>query len=163
MIADAADRRRTAPTGADEPEPLAGTSARSASAAEFEDAPDVLALVRDDPNVIRLEGGQILFAEGDPSKCMYVVKSGSLRIRSGSVIYEDVGAGGIVGEMGLVEQHQPRSAMVYALTDAELIEIDDTRFFALVAETPRFALTVMRVLSRRLRAMDRRYRHEPWA
>lgn len=164
MIADAADRRRTAPTGGNEDEPPAGTSPERDSVAEIDDDdPDVLALVLDDPDVIRLESGQVLFAEGDPSNCMYVVKSGSLRIRSGSVIYEDVSAGGIVGEMGLVEQHQPRSAMVYALTETELIAIDDARFFALVAETPRFALTVMRVLSRRLRAMDRRYRHEPWA
>jgi CRP/FNR family cyclic AMP-dependent transcriptional regulator len=162
MIVEAADARRTAPPGEDEPEPAADYAAEGASVAEIDD-PDVLTLVRDDPHVLRLESGEILFAEGDPSSCMYVVKSGSLRIRSGSVVYEDVTPGGIVGEMGLVEQHQPRSAMVYALTDSELIEIDDTRFFALVAETPRFALTVMRVLSRRLRAMDRRYRHEPWA
>jgi CRP-like cAMP-binding protein len=53
--------------------------------------------------------------------------------------------------------------MVYALADSELIAIDEARFSALVSETPRFALTVMQVLSRRLRAMDRRYRHEPWA
>jgi CRP-like cAMP-binding protein len=125
--------------------------------------PDILGFVRNEPQTVRLETGQVLFAEGDASNCMYVVKSGRLRIRSGSVIYEDVGPGGIVGEMGLVEGHQPRSAMVYALAESELIAIDDARFFALVAETPRFALDIMQVLSRRLRAMDRRYRPEPRA
>jgi CRP-like cAMP-binding protein len=88
---------------------------------------------------------------------MYVVRSGKLSIRSGSVVYEDVGPGGIVGEMGIVEALQPRSAMVYALTDAELVEIDELRFLALVEEVPGFALAVMRVLSRRLRRMDVRY------
>ena len=124
---------------------------------------DILSLVTNNAEATRLESGQVLFAEGDAADCMYVVKSGRLRIRSGSVVYEDIGPGGIVGEMGLVERHQPRSATVYALTDAELIAIDDARFVALVGETPRFAVTVMQVLSRRLRAMDRRYRPEPWA
>ena len=52
----------------------------------------------------------MLFTEGDPPNSMYVVKSGTLRIRSGGVIYEDVGPGGIVGEMALVEHYPTRSA-----------------------------------------------------
>jgi CRP-like cAMP-binding protein len=160
-IVDAAEGRRPAPAGADEQEPIS-RPLQSAPAAPIGDR-DVLTWVKDDPHVMRLESGQVLFSEGDPATCMYVLKSGSLRIRSGSVVYEDVRPGGIVGEMGLVEQHQPRSAMVYALSDCELITIDEARFFALVAETPHFALTVMQILSRRLRAMDRRYRPEPWA
>jgi CRP-like cAMP-binding protein len=58
--------------------------------------------VIDDPHIF-LERGQVLFAEGDRPSCMYIVKSGALQIRSGSVIYEDVRPGGFVGEMGLVE------------------------------------------------------------
>ena len=119
--------------------------------------PELVAFVRNDPH-IDLETGQVLFAEGDPPTCMYIVKTGALQIRSGNVVYEDVGPGGIVGEMGLVEKHQTRSATVYALTDSQLVEIDDVRFLWFVERTPGFAITVMRVLSRRLRAMDRRYR-----
>ena len=121
--------------------------------------PNFVALVIDHPHIV-LESGQILFAEGDPPTCMYIVKSGALQIRSGSVVYEDVGPGGIVGEMGLVEKHQTRSATVYALTDSELVEIDDARFSVLVAQVPSFAIAVMQALSRRLRVMDRRYRPE---
>ena len=99
----------------------------------------------------------MLFKNGDPGPRMFFVRSGTLRVRSGSVIYEDVGAGGIVGEMGIVETNMPRSAMVYALTPVELVEIDQLHFLALVAEAPGFALAVMRVLSRRLRRMDDRY------
>jgi CRP/FNR family cyclic AMP-dependent transcriptional regulator len=99
----------------------------------------------------------VLFKNGDPSACMYVVRSGTLTIRSGRVIYENVGPGGIVGEMGIVETLMPRSAMVYARSAVELVEIDEQRFLSLVEETPSFALAVMRVLSRRLRTMDVRY------
>jgi CRP-like cAMP-binding protein len=89
--------------------------------------PDFAGLVIDDPHIV-LERGQLLFAEGDPTSSMYIVKSGALQIRSGSVIYEDVGQGGIVGEMSLVERHQTRSVTVYALTDSELVEIDGRGF-----------------------------------
>jgi CRP/FNR family cyclic AMP-dependent transcriptional regulator len=131
------------------------------AAGAMPDDPEVVGLVVDDPQTA-LESGEVLFAEGDPPTCMYVVKNGTLRIRSGSVIYEDVGPGGIVGEMGLVEANHTRSATVYALTDCELVAIDKARFFSLVTQAPNFAITVMQVLSRRLRAMDRRYRAEPW-
>ena len=118
---------------------------------------DLIALFSQEPTTVRLEGGQVLFKNGDPGPSMFFVRSGTLRVRSGSVIYEDVGAGGIVGEMGIVETNMPRSAMVYALTPVELVEIDQPHFLALVAEAPGFALAVMRVLSRRLRRMDDRY------
>jgi CRP/FNR family transcriptional regulator, cyclic AMP receptor protein len=118
---------------------------------------DLVAAFRDEPNVVRLERGEVLFKNGDPSACLYVVRTGTLTIRSGRVVYETVGPGGIVGEMGLVEAHMPRTAMVYARTPAELVEIDEPRFLALVEQTPSFALAVMRALSRRLRTMDVRY------
>jgi CRP-like cAMP-binding protein len=95
---------------------------------------------------------------------MYIVRNGTLRIRSGSIVYEDAIAGGIVGEMGLVEDSgMPRTAMVYALTVSELVKIDQPQFFSFIAETPSFAKTVMRVLSRRLRRMDKLYRPDEWA
>ena len=119
--------------------------------------PDFARLVIDDPHIV-LETGQVLFAEGDPPTCMYIVRTGALQIRSGSVVYEDVGPGGIVGEMCLVERHQTRSATVYALRDSELVEIDEARFSSLIVQAPSFAIAVMQALSRRLRVMDRRYR-----
>jgi CRP/FNR family transcriptional regulator, cyclic AMP receptor protein len=124
--------------------------------------PDLLEVFRGEPHIMAMQPGEILFKEGDPGTSMFVVRDGVLRIRSGSVVYEDVVRGGIVGEMGLVEKLMPRSATVYALTACELLEIDEERFFALVERTPRLAITVMRVLSRRLRHMDGRYRVAHW-
>jgi len=124
--------------------------------------PDLLDVFRDEPHIVALQPGEILFKEGDPGTSMFVVRDGVLRIRSGSVVYEDVVRGGVVGEMGLVEKLMPRSATVYALTASELVEIDAERFFALVERTPHLAITVMRVLSRRLRHMDGRYRVARW-
>ena len=58
----------------------------------------------------------------------------------------------------MIEEHMARSATVIAGTYCELVEIDVPRFLALVANTPAFSLTVLRVIARRLRVMNRRYR-----
>jgi len=109
--------------------------------------------------IITLRSGNFLFREGDEiADALYIVKTGTVRIISGSIVYETVGAGGIVGEMALVDVGMPRSASVIAGTSAELIKIDVPKFLALVASAPDFALTVMRVMARRIRSMNSRYR-----
>lgn len=102
--------------------------------------------------------GEFLFREGDEAQALYIVKKGSLRIMSGSVVYETLTAGGVVGEMALIDEGAPRSASVLAVTHTELWEIDADTFRSMVATNPNFALIVMRVMARRLRIMNQRYR-----
>jgi CRP/FNR family transcriptional regulator len=109
---------------------------------------------------VRLKSGEFLFREGDEARCFYVVKRGTVRIVSGGTLYETVKRGGIVGEMAMIDAGVPRSANVIAGTLAELAEIDMNTFLSLVADTPSFVLTIMRVLTRRLRVMNQRYRAE---
>jgi len=107
---------------------------------------------------ISVRPGEFLFREGDDADALYIVTRGLLRIVSGSVVYETVRAGGIVGEMAIVDEGIPRSASVIAGTFAELIKVDSSQFNALIADAPEFALMVMRVMARRLRLMNQRYR-----
>jgi len=107
---------------------------------------------------VTLKPGEFLFREGDEARFLYVVKSGTLRVMSGSTVYETLRAGSIVGEMAIIEAEMPRSANVIAGTYAELAAIDLDKFLALVSNAPSFALTVMRVITRRLRVMNQRYR-----
>ncbi len=111
-----------------------------------------------DSKPVTLKPGEVLFREGDDAHAMYVVKQGTLRILSGSTILETVRDGGLIGEMAIIEDKMPRSATVIAGTYCELVEIDVPRFLSLVANTPTFSITVLRVISRRLRVMNRRYR-----
>lgn len=110
--------------------------------------------------IVTVDGGDFLFREGDPADALYIVRKGVLRIVSGSIVYETVKAGGIVGEMGIVDQGGRRSASVIAGTRAELEKIDRSAFLAAIQSTPDFALEVMQVMARRLRVMNRRYRHD---
>jgi CRP/FNR family cyclic AMP-dependent transcriptional regulator len=108
--------------------------------------------------MVRLKPGEFLFREEDEARCLYIVKRGTLRVMSGSTVFETLRAGAIVGEMAIIEAEMPRSATVIAGTHAELAAIDLDKFLKLVSNTPSFALTVMRVIARRLRVMNQRVR-----
>ena len=88
--------------------------------------------------LILVRPGEFLFREGDEAQSLYVVKKGSLRIMSGSVVYETITAGGVVGEMALIDDGAPRSASVLAVTHTELWEIDTDTFRSMVATEPEF-------------------------
>ncbi|MGH8727643.1 MAG: Crp/Fnr family transcriptional regulator [Burkholderiales bacterium] len=97
--------------------------------------------------------GEFVFQRGQPGNVVYIVASGSVEIRIGDTVMEVVGAGGIIGEMSLLDG-APRSATAIAKTACELIEIDERRFLFLISQSPMFALDVMRVMARRLRSTN---------
>jgi CRP-like cAMP-binding protein len=98
----------------------------------------------------RFRAGQMIFAAGEPADCMYVVKAGRVDIVKGQEIIETVGPEGFFGELALVDAG-PRAAAARAQTDCELAPINDEQFQFMVAQTPSFALVVMRALATRLR------------
>jgi CRP-like cAMP-binding protein len=110
-----------------------------------------------DTELVSLHAGEFLFREGDAAEALYVVKKGTLRVVSGSTVYETLKPGGIVGEMAIIDQSSRRSASVIAGTYAELLKIDRKQFLDLVANNPDFSIEVMQVMARRLRVMNQRY------
>jgi CRP-like cAMP-binding protein len=101
-------------------------------------------------NTVTLEPGEVVFSEGDPGDVMFAVVEGSVDILIGDVVVETVEAGGIVGELALVDTG-PRSASAIARTAARLARVDRREFTFLVQEHPTFALQVMRILADRIR------------
>lgn len=99
-------------------------------------------------------GGQTIIAEGASATEMYVVRSGRVSIKVHEKMIEEVGPGGIFGEMALIAE-SGRGAAVVAVEDCVVIPVDQRLFLILVQDTPNFALNVLRVLSRRLRNMNR--------
>jgi CRP/FNR family transcriptional regulator, cyclic AMP receptor protein len=120
-------------------------------------AEDFRGLFSEETVTITFEGGRELFTKDDPGHDLYVVKSGEIQILDGNHVLETVSAGGIIGEMALVDGG-PRSATARAVTESVVIPIDERRFLFLVQQTPFFAIRVMRLMSRRLRAMNERAR-----
>jgi CRP/FNR family cyclic AMP-dependent transcriptional regulator len=110
-------------------------------------------LVQHADNVKAYKEGQIIFQAGDPGDCMYVIRSGEVDIHIHDKVVETVGAGGIFGEMALLDK-EARSATAVARGDCEVVPIDQKRFLFMVQQTPFFALELMKVLTHRLRTMN---------
>jgi CRP-like cAMP-binding protein len=101
------------------------------------------------------KAGDVVLEEGAPAKEMFFVRSGKVAIKVHGKSVEDVAAGGMFGEMALID-HSPRSATVVAEEDSVLVPINERLFVVLVQDTPFFALDVMRVLVERIRFMNER-------
>jgi CRP-like cAMP-binding protein len=84
---------------------------------------------------------------------MYVVTEGEVEISLRGRVLETVHAGGIFGELALID-HKQRSAEVDAKTPVSVAAIDQEYFLDLVRNHPNFALEVMRIMSERLRHLD---------
>jgi CRP/FNR family cyclic AMP-dependent transcriptional regulator len=100
--------------------------------------------------------GEVIFKEGDAAEQLFVIKSGEVAIRSGNRTLAELSTNHIFGEMALIDD-APRSATAVARTDVELVPISEKQFLFLVSQTPFFALKVMRVLARRLRATNKSF------
>lgn len=112
-------------------------------------------LFRHEPTFVEVAAGDYLFREGDASKeVMYVLIAGKANILVGDKLVEEAGAGTIVGEMGIINPNEKRSASVLALTNCRFAELTTKRFKYLVSEAPYFAIDVMQVLADRLRRAD---------
>jgi CRP/FNR family transcriptional regulator, cyclic AMP receptor protein len=102
-----------------------------------------------------LPSGSTIFEQGQPGDFMYVVLDGEIEIRYDDEVVDTASAGGIIGEMALIDS-SPRSATAVAKSDCRLVPVDAKHFQFLVSETPDFALEVMRSLANRLRRTTNR-------
>jgi CRP/FNR family transcriptional regulator, cyclic AMP receptor protein len=99
---------------------------------------------------------EVIFREGHTGDELYVIKSGTVEIHAGQRVLAILEEGDFFGEMALIDP-APRMASAIAKTDVQLIPISEKRFIELVTETPAFALDLLRILVRRIRARDGQY------
>ena len=98
--------------------------------------------------------GDVIFQKDEPGYVMYLVAKGEVEILIHNKVVETVGAGGVVGEMALLDMG-PRSATATAKTACQLLPIDRERFQQQVKKSPSFSLQVMRIMAERLRRLDK--------
>ncbi len=98
--------------------------------------------------------GEVIFREGERGEEFFVIRRGEIEIRLGNRLLETLRENEIFGEMALIDAG-PRSADAVAKTDAVVAPITEKQYLFLVKHTPYFALKVLRVLARRLRAQNR--------
>lgn len=100
----------------------------------------------------RFRQGDIIYSEGTPSDCAYIIASGSVEVSrtagEGTVPLAHLHSGQIFGEVGVIRD-KPRSTSTRAATDATLLEITKQDFDTAFGDNP-LALTLLRMLCERL-------------
>ncbi|HEX9395364.1 MAG TPA: cyclic nucleotide-binding domain-containing protein [Burkholderiales bacterium] len=98
----------------------------------------------------RYDRGKIIMVAGQTGALMYVVLEGRVAISIRGALVQYVGAGGVFGEMALVDQ-SPRSANATAETDCVLLGINRHVFLNLVKSDPTFGASLLGAVAERVR------------
>jgi CRP-like cAMP-binding protein len=92
-----------------------------------------------------------IFQPGERGDCAYIVKTGRVEMREKGRAVELLAPGEIFGELALLD-HEPRTASAVACGRVEVIPIDRAMFEVLIRDDSDFALTIVHLLARSLRA-----------
>ena len=102
---------------------------------------------------VTFKPGDTLFAQGQQSDVAYTLISGeadvSIDTPDGRIVISTVGENQIVGEMGIITG-EPRSATIIARSEIVALSIRKDVFTALLAEFPVMAMSVTRLIVKRL-------------
>ena len=115
---------------------------------------DDLTLLEDASRHARLTAGEVLMREGSPGGSLYVIIEGEFEITKragpGDLVIAVRGPGEVIGEMSLLDG-SPRTATVRSLGKSHLLEIDQTAFRRLVESSPTATLSILQIITSRLR------------
>jgi hypothetical protein len=95
----------------------------------------------------RAQAGEVLFRKGDVADEMFFVVSGRLRLLESGV---ELGAGAVVGELGLLAPGRLRTQALQCVEDAALLRIGYDRVEQLYFQNPRFGFYFLRLTTARL-------------
>ncbi len=94
-----------------------------------------------------IKAGDVLFEKGDPVDSLYYLAEGAVEIEGQDVT---VPAGNIFGEMAFFNNSAVRMATVRCIEETVVYEVNEKRFTRLQYEDPKFAMSVMRLVTKRL-------------
>lgn len=114
------------------------------------------------PNQIRkLNKGELLFAEGENSRAMYLLRTGMIRIfkkkGDAQIEIDTIRNGQILGELAFLDG-QPRSASAEALTNCELMEVSSQTFADTMTKIPDWLKLLLKTVVGRMRTASTRIR-----
>jgi CRP/FNR family transcriptional regulator, cyclic AMP receptor protein len=101
------------------------------------------------------EKNTLLFKEGDTGDCMFIIRSGEVRIHKGNTILAVLREKEVFGELSLLDA-ETRSASATCQTDCILFRIDQEPFYELIESRPEVARGFIKILCQRLRAQNER-------
>ena len=104
-------------------------------------------------NIIDCVAGDRVLKKGNVARNLFVVLEGTLEVRDGDTLLRVLSPGDVLGEIAFLLE-QPRSADVYAATDARVLSLSEGTVRELIESDPEVAahllLNVSKMLCRRL-------------
>jgi len=95
------------------------------------------------------QAGKVIMNAGAVGAVMYVVLEGRVSIAVGASVVEQVGPGGLFGELALVDR-SARAATATADTDCRLLAINRNDFLNLVKSKPVFGASLLKSIALRM-------------
>jgi ATP/ADP translocase len=116
---------------------------------------DVLTRIAQIAEEMRCEQNHVIFKEGDHGDSMFVIISGKVDVIQNDHSITQLERGTCIGEMALLD-HESRSADAITLEESVLLKIDQEGFFQLMASNPEIMKQIIKILTRRVRAMNKK-------
>ncbi|MEM8807388.1 MAG: Crp/Fnr family transcriptional regulator [Cyanobacteria bacterium P01_G01_bin.38] len=95
-----------------------------------------------------------IFTEGQEGRSLYIVVSGTVKVHLGNQELARLQEGACFGEMSLFDA-EPRSASVTTLEACDCLMLTQQQLYEAIDETPGIAVNIIRLLSRRIRELNR--------
>jgi CRP-like cAMP-binding protein len=111
---------------------------------------DLVATLAERASEAEFPAGRRLITQGQVGNGLFVIVDGTVRVLRDDEEVITLGAGEVVGELGVIDQ-MPRAASVVAAEPTRCLALASWDFLDAVEHDPELALGVMRVLAARLR------------
>lgn len=95
----------------------------------------------------KFTAGEVLFRKGDPADQVVYIASGEVKIQEHDQI---LGAGELLGEIGIFSPEKARTQTVVCETDGELYYMNDDMIYQLYYQNPKLGFFFMRLIVERL-------------
>ena len=95
----------------------------------------------------RFEPGQILFRKDDPSREVFYLMSGEIRLKE---IDRTIGPGAVLGEIAMFSPDKKRTATAICATGGELLAMSEDQVRQLYFQNPTFGFYLVQLITRRL-------------
>jgi hypothetical protein len=103
------------------------------------------------------DSGAIVFREGDPGDCLYLIVEGQVRVTRGETLLREQGPKSFFGEIAVLEGEN-RTATVVTTTPVRFLRLDRDDLLRLMEELPAIAIGVCQTLSRLVSELSGRVR-----
>jgi len=120
--------------------------------------PDGLQRIAERAIEVDFPAGRQIVRQGEVGTGFFLITAGSAQVvRDGETIAR-LGPGDFLGELSLLDR-EPRIATVVAETPTTCLAIASWEFETLLEAQPRLAISILRGVARRLRAVSEEHRH----